>query len=580
MKYVCRFLFFFVLLLCACFLCQDPGCAEEITILFSGDTHAMLYPCNCPKEPDGGIARRATLIAQLRKNDPELLLFDCGAFFAGGLLDEYTQNTDLDKLRTAVNLEAMRLMKYDTAVVSADEFNFGRLFLEESIKKAGFSFLSSDIESDLVKPYTIKEIKGIKVGIIGLTGSSAAGKSGGMKFTAASEAVKKTAEALKIKGADIVILVNQGQEEESLALAKNSSDIDILICSGAAGKTESIVKRDNILITRPSWQARRLGKLSLTVDDGKIIAYNLEELRLSDQLKDDPAIQKVLPACFSDADCKKEGLIGACSNAGTLEAKCLYSQPKKIASWVIVPEDCRVCKTEPVISFLKKQFPGLDIAYLHYPGQEAEKIIKDTGIKFLPAYLLSRDIDSQAGFAQIKNDVEEKNDYYLLSPRISGIAYFLDREKIEGRLDLFISLHAKDTAVLLDQIKSARPALHFLAVKQGNGFEALRGNPEVEEYLRCVCAQKHYPDKFWDYLSCRAKNIGSSWWEDCAGDFNIEKMRSCARSAEGVSLLEENISLNKELQIMLGPTYLLDNQQIFSSNGVPSKEELDRILNK
>jgi hypothetical protein len=38
--------------------------------------------------------------------------------------------------------------------------------------------------------------------------------------------------------------------------------------------------------------------------------------------------------------------------------------------------------------------------------------------------------------------------------------------------------------------------------------------------------------------------------------------------------------LNRELQVMLGPVYLKDNQEIFSSQGAPGKEELKRILNR
>ena len=69
-----------------CALCFAFPCyAKEITIIYTGETHAMLYPCNCPKEPDGGVARRATLIKQLRKNYPDALLLDSGGFFAGVL---------------------------------------------------------------------------------------------------------------------------------------------------------------------------------------------------------------------------------------------------------------------------------------------------------------------------------------------------------------------------------------------------------------------------------------------------------------------------------------------------------------
>jgi hypothetical protein len=119
-----------------------------------------------------------------------------------------------------------------------------------------------------------------------------------------------------------------------------------------------------------------------------------------------------------------------------------------------------------------------------------------------------------------------------------------------------------------------------LAEEKGNGFDAKNGTPEIEEYLRGVCVQKYYPQKFWDYAICRAKNINSSWWEDCLTEVDALKIRTCAKGPEGGLLLKENIALNKELQVSFGLNYLLDNYQIFSSRGVPNKKELRKIIKK
>jgi hypothetical protein len=57
-------------------------------------------------------------------------------------------------------------------------------------------------------------------------------------------------------------------------------------------------------------------------------------------------------------------------------------------------------------------------------------------------------------------------------------------------------------------------------------------------------------------------------------------IKDCAKGTEGKNLLRENISLNKELEIMNGPTYLLDNQEIFASVEVPAKEDFRKIIKK
>jgi len=174
-----------------------------------------------------------------------------------------------------------------------------------------------------------------------------------------------------------------------------------------------------------------------------------------------------------------------------------------------------------------------------------------------------------------------KGNFYMVKPQFSGIAYFLERKNIKGRLDLFISLYDKNTLALLDMIKEFNPIVHFLAVEKAkDNFAAKDGNLEVEEYLRSVCVQKYYPANFWDYISCRGEFINTSWWQDCLNKLDTNKIMVCAQGEEGKELLRENINLNKELQIISGPAYLLDNQEIFGSQGVPKKEEFKKIIKR
>ncbi len=116
----------FLLILGFITLAADILHAKETTVIFSGQTHAMLYPCSCPIRQDGGVLRRATLIKELRKKYPGLLLLDCGNFTGSGQMDEYTQNINLDMQRSQVNYQALELMQYDAVGVGPDEFNFGQ----------------------------------------------------------------------------------------------------------------------------------------------------------------------------------------------------------------------------------------------------------------------------------------------------------------------------------------------------------------------------------------------------------------------------------------------------------------------
>ncbi len=571
LKIVFGFFAFTVLLFAAVY-------AEEIEVVFSGQTHGMLYPCDCPIRQDGGLSRRATLIKQLRKKNPQLLLVDCGNFTAGGQLDEYTQNTALDMARSEVNYKALELMRYDAVAVGPDEFNFGREFFLKHAKKANPVYLSANLGSYQVLPYLLKDCQGVKVALIGLTGQAASQKSEGLAVSQ-PDLLGKLVERLRSEGAQIVLLLSTQGEKEDLSLLSKIKGIDVVFIGYNPQGKEALDKVDAVCLVRPAWQGRKLGKLTLKVKEGKIIDSKVEEFFLADTLSDDPQIKSILPACFSDLNCKRQGLTGSCRNPGRFNASCSFTQPQEINLSVITAGDCVTCDTQNFVEILKKRFPGLKVKLLDYPGLPAQKLIDDLGIEVLPAYIFPKSIDQENNFFQVKNDLRLVNGFYVFKAAASGVSYFLQQKATPGKFDLFFSIFDKNAQLLLVTLKEFNPDLHFLTSAKAGGFAAQNGAPEVEEYLRAVCVQKYYPQKFWDYLICRAKNIQSSYWDDCASFDEAVKIKDCARSQEGLGLLKENISLNEQLEIASGPSYLLGNQEIFSSRGVPA-QELREILKK
>jgi len=553
--------------------------AKDVTIIYSGQTHAMLYPCSCPVRQDGGIRRRATLVKELRKKYPGLLLLDCGNFTAGGQMDEYTQNIHLDMQRSQVNYKALELMQYDAVGVGADEFNFGEEFFLKNAKKNNPAYLSANLDTAKVVPYIIKDSGGVKIAIMGLTGLSASQKAEGLKISAPSQ-INELVSRLKNTGVQVLILLSTQGESEDLKLISKVKGIDIIFVGDKPLKDEVLTKIDATFILHPSWQGRKLGKLTLKIKDGKLSDCSLEELSLTEEINDDPDITAILPRCYSDVNCNERNLAGTCRNPGTLNASCLFAKPNKVKLFIINVTDCHTCNIEPVINLLKKKFPGLTIKSLDYPGLAAQKMIKDLSLQVLPAYIFPRSVEKENNFDSLKNDLQLINDFYVFKPQASGISYFVNQKAKKGNFDLFFSIFEKNTFLLLNTLKEFNPVLHFLSTEKDKSFNAKYGAAEVEEYLRGVCVQKYYPGKFWDYLICRSENIYSCYWEDCLSGGDALRIKSCARGSEGINLLRENTSLNKQLQISSGPSYLLDNQEIFSSRGVPGKEEFRKILKK
>jgi len=555
--------------------------AKEITILCTGETHAMLYDCGCPIEPDGGVSRRATLVKQFRKADPSALLLDSGAFFAGGQMDQHSVNFELDKLRTEANLKAMALMRYDAVAIGENELNFGLDFLQQNINFSKIPFVSCNTDVAGSAAYLIKEVRGVKVGIIGVSSLLAGKKVGGVKFSYPKEAIAGVVNQLKSKGVSLIILLSNLEYNDNMLLTKDIPAIDVMILGQSAEQVAIVFKSGNTLMVKPSWQGRRLVKLVLNLENGKVKSYKAEEIRVSDKVDKDLGVEAFLPQCFSDTDCKKKGFIGACADLGTLNSRCQFSVSPRIDLTLITLKDSKVAAdSQRIVNALSTRFPGLNVSYLYYPELKADKLIKDLEIKTLPAYVFSKSVENEKGFPGYKNSLTKSGDFYLLKPELGGVTFFLNRKPVKGQLDLFISLYEKFTPELLNNIRDFQPRVHFLVNIEDGKFNAAKGNLEVEDSLRAVCVQKIYPDKFWDYISCRSNYIGSSWWDNCLTGVDSGKIKACATLGEGQQLLQDNIAMNKEVQVMFGPTYLLNNQEIFSTQGVPGKEDYKKVFKK
>lgn len=563
------------------FLAQVSLEAKEAIILYTGQTHAMLYPCSCPIQQDGGIARRATLVKELRKKFPALLLLDCGNFTAGGQLDEYTQNIQLDMQRSEVNFKALALMKYDAVGIGSDEFNFGREFFLKNVKQDSPAYLAVNLGTDKVLPYIIKDSGGVKIALIGLAGLAAKQKTEGLKISPPEE-VARIVNRLRIdEGAQVLIILSTQGESEDLKLISKVKGIDIIFVGERPLKEEVLTKVSGTFFLRPAWQGRKLGKLTLKIDQGRLTDCKAEELALSEELKTDAEIASILPRCYADSNCKNGDLAGTCENPGQLDAVCSFTKPNPVDLFIINVKDCVTCDAAPVVTFLKKKFPGLTIRNLDYPSSAAQKMIEDLTLAALPAYIFPRAVENEENFESLKDELRLINDFYVFKPRSSGISYFLNQKEKKENFDLFFSVFDPDASVLLSTLKEFNPNLHFLVSENEQGLDAKNGIAETQECLRAVCVQNYEREKFWDYLICRTKNIQSSYWEDCLGaGVDSSRIKNCARGEEGIKLLRENISLNKQLQISSGPSYLVNNQEIFSSRGVPSKEEFRKILKK
>lgn len=142
---------------------------KTITILHTNDVHSQIEPLpnNHYKYPGlGGFARRATLVAQIRKENPNTLLLDAGDIFQGTPYFNYFGGE--------LEFKLMSMLGYDLATLGNHDFDNGIDGFHAQLHNASFDFVSANYDfkntvlNGLVKPYKIFNKAGIKIGVFGL----------------------------------------------------------------------------------------------------------------------------------------------------------------------------------------------------------------------------------------------------------------------------------------------------------------------------------------------------------------------------------------------------------------------------
>jgi 5'-nucleotidase len=157
------FLFLFSFLLTPFTLIAQSA---PIVILHTNDTHSRLESYNDPKEGNAaGVVRRHTYIQETRSRYPTIVV-DAG---------DFSQGTPYFNLfKGFPEIELMNKMGYDVVALGNHEFDNGSKALSKRLKLAKFKIVCANYQfknkklSKIVKPYTIIEVEGKKIGFLGL----------------------------------------------------------------------------------------------------------------------------------------------------------------------------------------------------------------------------------------------------------------------------------------------------------------------------------------------------------------------------------------------------------------------------
>lgn len=412
----------------AVFELTSAPATTKITLLHTNDTHARVEEGKL----EIGFAKISTLVQQHKANNPNTLLLDAGDTFHGTTFATLLKGESIAEVMNNVGYHAMTAGNHD--------FNYGYKRLLEIEDMLVFPLVSANVKyadgTRLFKPYIIKEVDGVKLGIFGLATPETTYKTHpknveGLLFT--DPAVEAKAMVAELKGkVDAIIAVShlgidESSTDTSIKVAKEAPGIDIIV-DGHSHSTlvKGLQGANDTLIVSAGEYTKNLGVVELVFDANKKLISKKAQLTTKQDtalIEPDPAILDVIQKVKKSQATVLAEVVG--ETAVKLEGERDFVRAGETNLGNLI--------TDAMIAV-----SGADVAITNGGGIRASinpgKITKNDIITVLPFgnYIVTKKISG----ADIKAALEKGTDAYPATkgafPQVAGMTYKIDTNKPAG----------------------------------------------------------------------------------------------------------------------------------------------------
>ena len=264
----------------------------------------------------GGMAYVATIIKQLRDEKPDAtIVVDAGDTWHGAGMSVVDKGVSMVKIMNAIGYDAMAPGNW--------EFFYKKDHLLDLVEQSDFPVIAYNVtdkewDEPVFEPYTIKEVNGVKVAIVGLTypwtalTSAVRGSAQHWKFGIKEEAARELLDEVRAEhDPDLVLVVSHGGLGLDQKFAQRVDGIDVL----ASGHThdpifDPVVWNDTI-IYQGGAHGKYVTRLDIRVKDKKPVSFSYELVKVQQsELEPDAEIQKLVDAAYAPHAEKLNEVIG------------------------------------------------------------------------------------------------------------------------------------------------------------------------------------------------------------------------------------------------------------------------------
>jgi 5'-nucleotidase/UDP-sugar diphosphatase len=278
-----------------------PQSPTRIVLMHTNDLHGQLQPRNGV----GGIAEIATVV---RSAKPDLIL-DAGDLFTGTFLS--------DEFKGVPTIQAMNSIGYTAGTIGNHEFDYGQAALRMRLREAKFPLLSANLQTSIaeIKKYTIVNVKGIRIGIIGLTTEEVKTKSHpnnvvGVTVVDTLKAVGQILPEVRSKS-DLIIATVHLEDDEEKRIASAFPEIRLLV-GGHTHGTLGPYWLGQTTVVKTGSSGRNVGRVNLEFR-GKQLTHIDAKLIPVTNVAPDPDVAKVLVPFETRVAAKMAEVVGEAS---------------------------------------------------------------------------------------------------------------------------------------------------------------------------------------------------------------------------------------------------------------------------
>lgn len=487
------FLLIVLLLLVVAVSAQDEEEPFALTIMHTNDVHGHHEP---QSDGNGGAARQATVVEQIRAEAPNNLLLDGGDRFTGTLFHVQYRGQD--------SAQIMNMIGYDAMTLGNHEFDDGSEVLAAFIDALEFPVVTANVDfsedpllAGKVNPYVILDVGEEQIGIIGLVTPETeilSKPSDELVFEYDLIGVTQAqVDALTAEGVNKIILVTHIGYGADLEVAQGVSGVDVIVgghtntflsnsYAGALGEYPTVLESasgEPVLVVQASTQTVYLGRLDVEFDSaGLLTSWEGDAILLSKYISPDPDVSDLIA-----------GLAGPIAE--------LQAQPVGDTTVALTGTNPRTCRTEEcllgnLITDALMVETGAQIALQNGGGIRADidegEISLGEVINVLPFgnLVATFELSGADVIAALENGVSQvaldENNVPMVDgaagrfPQVGGLRFTFDATQEPGSRIVSVEVWQDGEYVEIDPDAMYTVASNDFMLQGGDGYEILETN--------------------------------------------------------------------------------------------------------